>query len=39
MVCRGAGELPEPADLLEQGEIWRPYRSVGSWYLWRASEL
>ena len=30
MVCRGTGELLEPADLLEQGEIWRPYRSVGS---------
>ena len=39
MVSRGAGELPEPADLLACGEIWRPYRSVASWYLWRASEL
>ena len=39
MVCRGAGELPEPAELLTHGEIWRPYRSVASWYLWRASEL
>lgn len=39
MVCRGTGELPEPADLLAHGEIWRPYRSVASWYLWRASEL
>ena len=39
MVCRRTDELPEPADLLAQGEIWRPYRSVASWYLWRASEL
>ena len=39
MVCRRAGALPEPADLLAQGEIWRPYRSVASWFLWRASEL
>ena len=39
MVCRGTDELPEPADLLEQGEIWRPYRSVASWYLWRANEI
>ena len=39
MVCWGAGELPEPAELLAHGEIWRPYRSVASWYLWRASEL
>ena len=39
MVCRRSAALPEPADLLAQGEIWRPYRSVASWYLWRASEL
>ena len=39
MVCQGNGELPNPADLLAHGEIWRPYRSVASWYLWRASEL
>ena len=39
MVCRGAGELPEPAELLAHGEIWRPCRSIASWYLWRASEL
>ena len=39
MVCRGDEALPEPADLLAHGEIWRPWRSVASWYLWRASEL
>ena len=39
MVCQGNGELPEPSELLAHGEIWRPYRSVASWYLWRASEL
>ena len=39
MVCQDSGELPEPADLLAHGEIWRPWRSVASWYLWRASEL
>ena len=39
MVCQGNGELPEPADLLAHGEVWRPWRSVASWYLWRASEL
>ena len=33
------GRAAEPADLLAEGEIWRPYRSVASWYLWRASEL
>ncbi len=28
-------ELPKPAELLEYGERWRPYRSIASWYLWR----
>ena len=31
--------LPTPAKLLEYGERWRPYRSVASWYLWRAVDL
>jgi len=29
-------ELPKPADLEARGEKWRPYRTVASWYLWRA---
>ena len=29
-------ELPAPAAILRRGERWRPYRSVASWYLWRA---
>ena len=32
-------KLPEPKALLAYGERWRPYRSVASWYLWRATEL
>ena len=32
-------ELPKPAELLARGECWRPFRSVASWYLWRALEL
>ena len=28
-------ELPKPAELLEHGECWRPYRSIAAWYLWR----
>ena len=32
-------ELPEPADLLAYGERWRPWRTVASWYLWRAADL
>ncbi|HKE17430.1 MAG TPA: methylated-DNA--[protein]-cysteine S-methyltransferase [Kofleriaceae bacterium] len=31
-------ELPGRADLLRRGERWRPYRTVASWYLWRAVE-
>jgi len=25
--------------MIRRGEGWRPYRSVASWYLWRALEL
>jgi 3-methyladenine DNA glycosylase/8-oxoguanine DNA glycosylase len=32
-------ELPTPVELLKRGERWRPYRSVASWYLWRAVDL
>lgn len=35
----GPDELPSPADLARRGERWRPFRSVASWYLWRALEL
>ena len=35
----GLGELPKPKELAAHGALWRPYRSVASWYLWRASEL
>lgn len=31
--------LPTPAALARRGERWRPYRTVASWYLWRALEL
>lgn len=39
MLYRGDDEMPTPADLLAHGERWRPFRSVASWYLWRACEL
>lgn len=29
-------ELPSPEVLASHGERWRPYRTVASWYLWRA---
>ncbi|MBD0371379.1 MAG: DNA-3-methyladenine glycosylase 2 family protein [Pyrinomonadaceae bacterium] len=34
----GLKEQPKPRELLQHGERWRPFRSVASWYLWRASE-
>lgn len=37
-VVYGLKEHPKPKELLNHGELWRPYRSVASWYLWRASE-
>lgn len=35
----GLEEMPRPAALRAEGDRWRPYRSVASWYLWRGSEL
>jgi 3-methyladenine DNA glycosylase/8-oxoguanine DNA glycosylase len=35
----GHDELPKPKQLERECEIWRPYRSVGSWYMWRATEI
>jgi DNA-3-methyladenine glycosylase II len=33
------GKLPDPDAMLHRGETWRPYRSVATWYLYRALEL
>lgn len=38
-VTYGLDALPKPAALRAHGERWAPWRSVASWYLWRASEL
>ncbi len=35
----GGDELPPPKLISEHAECWRPYRSVASWYLWRAVDL
>jgi DNA-3-methyladenine glycosylase II len=32
----GLAELPTRNELLEMGEVWRPFRTVASWYLWRS---
>jgi methylated-DNA-[protein]-cysteine S-methyltransferase len=31
-------ELPAAAELERRGARWKPFRSVASWYLWRAAE-
>jgi DNA-3-methyladenine glycosylase II len=30
---------PEAKRLMKMGEVWRPYRSVASWYLWQSLTL
>jgi DNA-3-methyladenine glycosylase II len=37
-VVYGKKHMPTPKQLLKFGERWRPYRTVASWYLWRAFE-
>jgi DNA-3-methyladenine glycosylase II len=37
-VTYGRKHMPKPKDLLAFGERWRPYRSIASWYMWRAFE-
>jgi DNA-3-methyladenine glycosylase II len=39
MLTYGLRKLPAPKQILAHGELWRPYRSVASWYMWRAVEL
>lgn len=39
LTFNGGDELPTPKELAAHGECWSPYRSVASWYLWRALEL
>lgn len=34
----GLASRPEPDEFLARCEIWRPYRTVGCWYLWRLAE-
>lgn len=34
----GLEELPRPSQMEQLCEKWRPYRSVGAWYMWRFVE-
>ena len=36
---RGFKILPDPDKLERAGQRWRPYRSVATWYLWRALDM
>ena len=31
----GLAELPGKAELTQIGTAWEPYRSIGTWYIWR----
>jgi 3-methyladenine DNA glycosylase/8-oxoguanine DNA glycosylase len=35
----GMKKIPHPITVTRRGERWRPYRTVASWYLWRAADL
>ena len=34
-----AADLPKPDVVFRRGQRWAPFRSVASWYLWRACDL
>lgn len=38
MFTYGLDEMPAPDRVLEHGKRWAPYRSVASWYMWRAAD-
>ncbi len=39
MLVYKTADLPTAAEITKRGERWRPFRSVASWYLWRAVDL
>jgi DNA-3-methyladenine glycosylase II len=38
MLMQGHDAMPTPKALKQHGEIWAPWRTVASWYLWRAAD-
>lgn len=38
-IAYGKRTLPKPKVLARYGEVWAPYRTTASWYLWRAVDL
>ena len=39
MLAYGLDSMPDAATMLEIAEPWRPYRSAGTWYLWRSADI
>ena len=39
MLTFGKKEMPTPRELARYGERWAPYRTVASWYMWRAADI
>ena len=39
MLAYRKSSMPSPRELARYGQRWAPYRSIVSWYLWRAAEL
>jgi DNA-3-methyladenine glycosylase II len=37
-ITYGKKYMPKPKELLAFGERWRPYRTLASWYMWRACQ-
>ena len=37
-ITYGLRKRPTPRQVLAHGERWKPYRTIASWYLWRAVE-
>jgi len=38
-IAYGKRTLPKPRVLARYGEVWAPYRTTASWYLWRAVDI
>ena len=38
-VTHGLKELPKPKVLQDEGDRFRPYRTIAAWYCWRAVEI
>ena len=37
-IAYGRRSLPTPKAVLRYGERWKPFRTIASWYLWRAAD-